>query len=162
MPLDHKPLKHLLGYSLARASIPTDQVFFECIGEPLQLRRAEFTILCLIDANEEVTAKRLSSVLSLSPPNMSVVLDRLDKRGLIRRAQSGSDKRAQFLHLTPKGKALAAQATKIAAHMEDTLLAHLTSGERAMLIELLEKVASQDAGKSALPPEARRAKGKAA
>ena len=146
MALDHKPLKHLLGYALARASIPTDQVFYASIGAPLQLRRAEFTILCLIEANEEVTAKRLSSALSLSAPNMSVVLDRLEKRGLIRRAQSGADKRAQFLHLTPEGKALTAQAVKIARHMEDALHAKLTHGERALLFELLEKVAKQTGG----------------
>jgi DNA-binding MarR family transcriptional regulator len=146
MALDHKPLKHLLGYALARASIPTDQVFYASIGAPLQLRRAEFTILCLIEANEEVTAKRLSSALSLSAPNMSVVLDRLEKRGLIRRAQSGTDKRAQFLHLTAEGKALTAQAVKIARHMEDALHAKLTHGERALLFELLEKVAKQAGG----------------
>lgn len=146
MPLEHKPLKHLLGYALARASIPTDQVFYASIGAPLQLRRTEFTILSLIDANVEVTAKRLSSALSLSAPNMSVVLDRLEKRGLIRRAQSGADKRAQFLHLTPEGKALTAQAVKIAKHMEDPLLASLTAGERAMLFELLGKVAKQAGG----------------
>ena len=145
MALDHKPLKHLLGYAVARASIPTDQVFYASIGAPMQLRRVEFTILCLVDANLEVTAKRLSNALSLSAPNMSVVLDRLEKRGLIRRAQSGTDKRAQFLHLTPAGKALTAQAVKISRHMEDPLLAKLTHGERAMLFELLDKVAKQAA-----------------
>ncbi len=141
MALDHKPLNHLLGYNLARAAIPCDQVFFESIGAPLKLRRVEFTILCLVDANEDVTAKRLANALSLSAPNMSVVLERLVTRGLLRRAQSGTDKRAQLLHLTAKGKTLVAQATRAATHMEDALLASLSAGERAMLFELLDKVA---------------------
>lgn len=147
MPLDHQPLKHLLGYNLARAAIPCDQVFYESIGAPLQLRRVEFTILCLVDANEDVTAKRLANALSLSAPNMSVVLERLVTRGLLRRAQSGTDKRAQLLHLTAKGKTLVGQAIRAAAHMEDSLLASLSAGERAMLFELLEKIGRQAAAK---------------
>lgn len=142
MDLDPKSLKHLLGYNLARASINADQVFYGFIGEPLELRRTEFTILCLVDANEDVTAKRLSASLSLSAPNMSGIVDRLEKRGLIRRAQSGTDRRSQLLHLTPRGKSLTAQAVKISARMEEALLARLTAAERAMLFELLGKVAT--------------------
>jgi len=150
MSLDHSPLHHLLGYCLARASIQTDQIFYSALGGPLELRPVEFTILALIDANSDVTAKRLSTALALSPPNMSVVLDRLVKRGLIRRAQSGTDKRAQLLHLTAKGAALNARANKVSQDMERDLLARITPAERAMLFELLDKVVA-DRRKAATP-----------
>lgn len=149
MPLDHQPLKHLLGYNIALAAVHTDRVFLEAIGAPLQLRQVEFTILLLIDANEEVTAKRLSAALALSAPNMSVVLDRLERRGLIKRVPSGADKRALLLQLTAKGRTLAAQAARISQDMEEHVLSRLTPAERAMLLELLEKVGGRAASVTA-------------
>jgi DNA-binding MarR family transcriptional regulator len=142
MTLDHRPLKHLLGYSLVRASLHTDKVFHENLGGPLQLRQVEFTILSLVDANEDVTAKKLSDALSISAPNMSVMLDRLETRGLLKRVPHGTDKRASLLQLTSKGRALLARAARVAERMEEQVLARLTQGELAILMELLEKVAA--------------------
>ena len=50
--------------------------------------------------------------------------------------------RAQHIHLTAEGAQLVQRAEKIAATMEAPSLAVLSPAERALLIELLHKVAS--------------------
>ncbi len=153
MRLDHTALAHLLGYRLAQASIHADRVFEQAIAAPLDLKKVEFTILVLIDANHGVTAKNLSHDLALLPPNTSVILDRLEKRGLLRRVPHGMDKRSFLLELTGKGRSVTTQARKIAAEMESRLRESLTPGELAMLLELLQKVsASQPTTASARHP----------
>ncbi len=134
-------MQGLLGYNLAQASIPAFSVFERSIGSPLGLRQVEFTILVLLDSNAEVTKKALSHALDIAAPNLTVILDRLEKKGLLTRTRSEDDKRAQHVHLTSKGRTLVQKADAIALVMEQELLGHFTSAEQAMLFELLQRVA---------------------
>lgn len=139
--LDHSGLQHLLGYQLAQADIPTRALFFRQIGEPLKLRPVEFSILMLVAFNPGATPKRLSQALAVSAPNLTVLIDRMADKGWIARQRSEADRRAQHIHLTPQGRTLAQKAHEISLTMEQELLRHLSEGERAMLRELLAKVA---------------------
>jgi DNA-binding MarR family transcriptional regulator len=57
------------------------------------------------------------------------------------REQSETDRRSQHLHLSTKGAKLAADATQRLLAGEQAALDRLSAGERAILIELLHKVA---------------------
>lgn len=139
--LDHSGLQHLLGYQLAQADIPTRTLFFKQIGDPLKLRPVEFSILMLVAFNPGATPKRLSQALAVSAPNLTVLLDRMADKGWIERRRSEADRRAQHIHLTAEGRKRARKAHEISLTMEQELLRHLSEGERAMLRELLAKVA---------------------
>ncbi len=133
-------LTHLVGYAATRASIQLRKTFVKHLG-PLQLKVVDFSILVLVAANPSLNQKQLGAALDLSAPNLAVLLDRLAERGLVERIRSTVDRRAQQLHLTPAGRALTAQAEAIAATMENESLRMLSDAERALLIELLLKVA---------------------
>ncbi|RDI03796.1 MarR family winged helix-turn-helix transcriptional regulator [Caldimonas thermodepolymerans] len=139
--LDQSSLSHVLGYHLAQADVPIKKVFFKCIGQPLQLRPVEFTILMLLNSNENVTQKQLSQALAVSAPNITILLDRLAERGLVTRVRSETDRRSQHVLLTRKGAILARKAHEVSLTMEHEVLRHLSDGERAILFELLQKVA---------------------
>jgi DNA-binding MarR family transcriptional regulator len=141
--VDHSCLAHLLGYQLAQADIPARRVFARHIGEPMGLRPVEFTLLVLVSANPGVTAKRLAQALAVTAPNITILLDRLSERGWVERVRSEADRRAQHIHLTPAGQKVARRALAVSKTMEQELVRHLTDGERAMLLELLQKVARQ-------------------
>jgi DNA-binding MarR family transcriptional regulator len=138
--LDHSRLTHLVGYATSRASIELKKSFAKHLG-PLELKAVEFSILVLVAANGEVNQKQLGRALDVSPPNMAVTLDRMVERGWVERVRSERDRRAMIIHLTKKGRELVQRAEKIAATMEDDALHGLTRAERALLIELLLKVA---------------------
>ena len=137
--LDDSSLAHLVGYAASRASLEMRKVFARHM-EPFDLRIAEFTILMLVAANGNLNQKQLGRALDISPPNMAVTLDRMVERGWVERVRSTRDRRAQQIHLTAEGRALAGRTHHISMTMEEPALAMLSSAERALLIELLRKI----------------------
>jgi DNA-binding MarR family transcriptional regulator len=139
--LDTSAIDHLLGFRLALAEVGTRRVFQHHIGAPFELRPVEFTVLLLLRGNPGATPKRLARTLRLSPPNVTVLVDRLAARELVQRERSPDDGRATILRLTGHGADLAQRAWSASRTMEAGLLKALTPGERALLGELLNKLA---------------------
>lgn len=135
------PLEGILGFHLARAAVTTYATFERSIGEPFGLRKVEFSLLMLLLANAPVTPKQLLHALALTAPKLSLLVDGLVERGLVRRERNPADGRSQHLVLTERGRTRAREAADAAVPMEQALLLRLTRAEHAMLIELLDKVA---------------------
>ena len=131
----------IVGYQLAQAAIVTDQVFDESVGRDGGLRRVEFTILALVQGNPDVTARQLARALAVTPPNIAIWLDRLESRGLITRTRSTSDARVHHVRVTRAAAVLLDRSMRRVLDGEQAALAVLSAAERAMLIELLHKVA---------------------
>ena len=131
----------ILGYQLAQAAIVTSQVFEERVGRLGELRRVEYTLLALVQGNPDVTARQLARALAVTPPNIAIGLDRLEQRGLVVRTRSERDARMQHVRLTRSGAALVEASTRQLLEGEQAALTTLTPAERAMLVELLHKVA---------------------
>lgn len=144
--LDQRRMQRLLGYNLAIASAAAFKRFDKHVTTVHGLRRVEFTVLVLIDSNTDVTSKKLGTALGIAAPNMTVMLDRLEKRELVRRVKSEADGRAQHLVITRKGKLLAAKAEAAAAEAEGELLDLLSPAEQGMLFELLQKLGAHRRG----------------
>jgi DNA-binding MarR family transcriptional regulator len=138
-------LHRVLGYQLAQATIVTTGVFVSHVGEPFELRPVEYTILALIGQNPGGSPAQLAKALAVTAPNITMWIDRLEGRGLVARQRSDTDKRAQHLQLTAKGKSLVNVATERVLAAEREALADLSDGERTILIELLHKVARRRA-----------------
>ena len=146
---DETPSGHLLeaslhgiiGYQLAQAAVVTDALFVREVGSPHELRQVEYTVLQLIAANPGCSSVRLAKALAVTKPNITMWVDRLVARGLVRRSPSATDKRSQELCATDEGAALAARATEAILGAERRELATLSAAERAILVELLHKLA---------------------
>jgi DNA-binding MarR family transcriptional regulator len=134
-------LHSVIGYQLAQASIVTTQVFDGAVGTKSRLRPVEYTMLALIHANPDVTARQLARGLAVTPPNIAVWMERLQSRGLVLRSRSETDARLQHIRVSVAGARLVREATKRLQEGEAAVLAALSAAERAMLIELLHKVA---------------------
>jgi DNA-binding MarR family transcriptional regulator len=144
--LDQQRMQRLLGYNLAIASVSAFKRFDKYVTAVHGLRRVEFTVLVLVDSNTDVTSKKLGTALGIAAPNMTVMLDRLEKRELLRRVKSEADGRAQHVIITRKGKLLAAKAEAAAAAAESELLKPFSPAEQAMLFELLQKLGAHFRG----------------
>jgi len=139
-------LGNLLGYHIAQAAVTTFDLYERHVGQPFGLRKVEYSLLMLILANGPLAPKRLAQALALSAPNLTMLLDRMQVRGLLRRERSLVDRRSQNVVLTLEGEGVAAQSAEAAAPMEQALFHRLSQAEHAMLIELLRKVAARGAG----------------
>jgi DNA-binding MarR family transcriptional regulator len=98
-------------------------------------------VLTLIAENPGGSLVRLARALSVTPPNISTMVDRLEGKGLVAREASEQDRRAHVLHVTAKGAELVRKATQRIVAAESAALP-LTAGEQAILTELLHKVAA--------------------
>jgi DNA-binding MarR family transcriptional regulator len=138
--LDEARLQMVLGYQLAQATIVTSLIFDKVVGEPLELRPVEYTVLTLIAENPGGSPAQLARALAVTPPNITAIVDRLVARALVQRKASAEDKRAQILTASRAGAELVRKATERIVDAERAALA-LTAGEQAILAELLHKVA---------------------
>jgi DNA-binding MarR family transcriptional regulator len=138
-PLQQELLLSLVGYNCRRAYLSIMPLFAERM-EQYALRTVDFSVLSLLHANPNITQKRLSQAIKVSPPNLAILLDRLEERGLLVRQRNPLDKRSQTLALTPTGARLCARAEKTASELERDATTMLTAVERAQLIALLQKI----------------------
>ena len=142
-PLSFGPLAGIAGFHLARAAVTTQGSFQRHIASTFDLNKVEFSLLMLVLANPGVTPKRLARALAVTAPKLTLLLDGLQTRGLIKRERNAADGRSQHVMLTERGRKLARDTAAAAEPMERELLAHLTRAEHAMLIELLAKLAGR-------------------
>lgn len=133
-------LQPVVGLRLAQAQLATRAIFFRQAGEPLELRPVEFAVLSLVAAQPGTPQTRLARALSVTAPNMTGILNRMESRGWIERSSSTEDRRSQVLRLTRSGAALLHESTRRINAAEKAQL-RLSPGEQAILLELLEKVA---------------------
>ena len=140
--LQEDELKRLIGYQVAQANVVTLAVFQDVVGKPRGLRTVEYTVLSLIASNGEASPAQLAKALNLSPSYITMALDKLAGKGLVRRETDERDRRAQRLHTTRQGKTQVAQMTQDLLEAERRLFSGaLSEVEQLMLKELLHKLA---------------------
>lgn len=137
--LDQSKLLELVGYNCKRAYIVINALFGKRMSK-LDLRPVEFTILSILKANPNINQKRLSAAINVSPPNMAILLDKIEKRGLISRERNPLDRRSHTLVLSKEGLSLCNKAEKSVADLEDKATSMLSDKERQQLIGLLQKI----------------------
>jgi len=143
--LDYGVLRDVLGFHVTLANIATVALFERHVGVPFGLRKAEFSLLMLLLANGATPAKLLARTLQVSAPNLTMLIDRMQAKAWLRRERNPADRRSQLVVLSTEGQALARRAQTAAKTMEHSLQRRLSRAERAMLIELLTKVAGHRA-----------------
>jgi DNA-binding MarR family transcriptional regulator len=139
-PLQLGRLATLLGYAVRSAQVRVFQDF-EAEMKELGLTPGQLGTLFLIEANRGLSQSELGAALGIDRSSVVPLIDRLQKRGWVRRAARVSDRRAHALELAPAGTALLAKLMpRLEAH-EGRISAALSPAERKTLLELLARVA---------------------
>jgi DNA-binding MarR family transcriptional regulator len=87
-----------------------------------------------------VTQNQLSSKLTVTSPNITGVLDRLERDNLVARETHPTDRRANLVRLTGEGQTLFEQAADVHAMRVRELISVLSDEEKNELIRLLKKL----------------------
>ncbi len=133
----------IVGYQITRANLAGLANFDRAVTGPFKLRPVEFTILQLLHEGQCTTLSQLSKELHMTPPSVSVWLDKLTGRRLIRRSKGDTDGRTQHLQLTDSGAQLTATALEALVKSEQHFLSALSPGERILLLEILHKLSAK-------------------
>jgi DNA-binding MarR family transcriptional regulator len=107
---------------------------------PLGLTARQGLILLSCDLEEAGTAAELASLYGLEASSITRLVDRLEKKRLIERTRSRSDRRKSILSLTPKGKAALQRAVKIAGPLAIATWKGVSEEERKTLAAIITKV----------------------
>jgi len=93
-----------------------------------------------------LTITEIQGKVLLASGSMTAAVDRLEKKGLIRRGPAASDRRAKVLHLTPEGRRVVETAFRRHAAELESAMAILNMSERRQLYALLKKLGLFAAG----------------
>lgn len=107
---------------------------------PIGLTARQALILLSCDLEEANTAAELASLYGLEASSITRLVDRLEKKRLIERTRSRSDRRKAILVLTARGKAVLQRAVKIAGPIAQTTWKGVTEEERKTLAAIVTKV----------------------
>ena len=110
---------------------------------PLGLSPPDAGILRAIGASAGLSQKRLGERLSILPSRLVVLVDELERRGLVERRDSPEDRRVYELHLTDAGRRALEAIGRTARQHDAALCAALDESERAELSALLTRIAEE-------------------
>lgn len=104
------------------------------------LTTAQFGVLETVHHLGPVCQKTLAQKLLRSGGNVTVVVDNLEKQGLVRRERQADDRRMVEIHLTPKGRKLIEQV--FPRHVQEVVgeFSVLSEGEQEDLRRLCRKL----------------------
>jgi len=93
-------------------------------------------------AGKNVSPTALATALHLSQPTVTGILNRLERRGLIRRERSSVDRRSMVATVTDQGRKLAEDAPRLLRDHFRHELAALHSSEQLEILSKLQLVAA--------------------
>jgi DNA-binding MarR family transcriptional regulator len=138
-PIDLGILPELIGYHLRKAQLAVFQDFARAVGTG-ELTPAQFAALVVINRNPGLSQTGLGQTLSIDRSTLVAIIDRLESRGLVERADSPNDRRSYALHISNAGRTLLNDLVdRVRAH-ETHIAGDLDAGEKATLVSLLARI----------------------
>ena len=107
---------------------------------PLDITAAQFVIILNLASGEVDSASKLCKGVSYDPGAMTRMLDRLERKGLVRRARCGNDRRKVILELTPEGKAVYPKLIAIYVEVLNRFMHGFTKTDARQLETLLSRM----------------------
>lgn len=101
---------------------------------------AEWVALRQLFDSKDTTHAELMLLLGMTKGAVSKVVTRLESKGLASR-RPGATRRGQVITLTAKGRQLVPKLAQLADDNDAAFFGHLTTGERAKLLHVLQRIA---------------------
>lgn len=105
------------------------------------LTQPQYNILRILrGAGRELPSLEIAARMISVVPAITVLLDKLEKKELIRRQRCDSDRRVWHVHLTEKGASLLEDMDEPNRALHERLIGHLSGVEQTQLLGLLQRV----------------------
>jgi len=134
------PPVHRVPAALARRF---DQICVSTLAQALageDLMPLEFAVLRYVDEEPGIDQNGLCERLGIDRNSTSLLVNRLEKTGLVARRVNGDDRRARLLRLTPGGKRLHDRMRPKTFAGWQRMLSVLKPAEREQLLDLLVRL----------------------
>jgi len=128
-------LAHLIGKVRAKLKEAIDAELAQ-----FDITAAQYVVLSMLVAKSPETASQLCRENSYDPGAMTRMIDRLEKKKLLRRLRSPADRRVVMLELTEQGQAIHPALRACSLNVAARLLRGFSKSEVVQLEKLLERV----------------------
>ena len=115
-----------------------DQIKVEISKSDLNI--TEFSVLETLYHKGKQTIHQIGNSILISSGSMTYVIDKLEKKDLLKRTDCPNDRRAIFIILTPKGEDLMDKIMPEYQEFINHMFDSLNTEEAGMLIKLLQKI----------------------
>jgi MarR family transcriptional regulator, organic hydroperoxide resistance regulator len=136
LPVDDRRDLGALLHALTRTVIDAEVPVLRAHGVEMW----DYVVLGGLERGPAPTQAELATAVRRDRTRLIPILDRLEARGLVRRTPDPDDRRNRIVGLTDTGRTLLAACRTSIRALEGDLLADLSPGERAVLIEMLERL----------------------
>jgi MarR family transcriptional regulator, organic hydroperoxide resistance regulator len=107
----------------------------------IKLTPQQFSVLAAIkNIGDPVLPTEVAKWLDRNTNTITLIIDRMEKDGLVSRVRDLKDRRALRLLVSPKGQKLYEQALKPSRELPRVILSALTAEELKTLIQILDKI----------------------
>jgi len=128
-----------LGFIINRTAIAVKKEFTKRL-KTFNLTPEQWSILNRLGEQDGLLQKDLAEKTYKDQPNTARILDKLEKKKLVRRADNPEDRRAFLIFLTDRGKEVRESIIPITTLLNEDAAAGLEKPEYNQLIKLLDKV----------------------
>lgn len=134
-------LETTVGFVLRLAQVAVFKDLLAAL-KPFDLRVTDLSVLMVIEATPGLQQRAIGEMLRIQRPNLVIILDQLQSRGLVRRDPVPGDRRSYALSITPEGAALLRDAKAAHAAHDRKVLAALGDVEQERMLAVLERIAA--------------------
>ncbi|MDK3019515.1 MarR family winged helix-turn-helix transcriptional regulator [Pseudodonghicola flavimaris] len=128
------------GHLIRRLNQISVALFMERMAAAgLSLTSVQYAALSAIHDHPGIDQATVAGLVAYDRATLGKVIDRLDRRGLVVRRTSATDRRAKELSLSEAGAALLEAARPHVEALQPDILAGLSPEEQAVLLRLMQK-----------------------
>ncbi|MBW2521791.1 MAG: winged helix-turn-helix transcriptional regulator, partial [Deltaproteobacteria bacterium] len=107
-----------------------------------KLPQAELKCLMLFEGHKYLTGVEIAGMLEVAKSRATVIIENLEKRGLVQRSADPNDARVKLISLTPAGQRKVREIEEFMFDLHQQLLGQIDPDQRAGVIAALETLRS--------------------
>ncbi|UXP31915.1 MarR family transcriptional regulator [Reichenbachiella agarivorans] len=106
----------------------------------IELTRAQFVLLKVLSTHEGIVQNDLAFITNRDKTSLARLLSTMEKKELLRRESSETDKRTNLVHITSKGEEALKMAHPIIKDALKVIQSNISEQELTTTIEVLKKI----------------------
>jgi len=144
---------NLTSLMLAQSFINWHKAFMRVLA-PFELTYSQWIILqTLLMAGSPMSPTELNRYLTIEGTSISIVIDNIEKRGLVQRRRSRKDRRIVNVYMTDKGYELLKKVNLLLKKLIEDVFGLLSPAERVQLTGLSRKIRNASIKKNGGNPD---------
>ena len=111
-------------------------------AKAFKMPQAELRCLMLFEGHKYLTGIEIAGLLEVAKSRATVIVENLEKKGLVQRSPDRNDARVKLINLTPSGQKKVREIEEFMFTLHQQLLGQIEPGQRNSVINALETLRS--------------------